>query len=110
MAIAKVSHFAITAPCTPDIGSGLSRAENAANARLIAAAPDLLAALRGIFAERWGCPMCDSGVLRNPAKTHWDNCPYAKAEAAIAKVESGRVEPYPPFAGTDAMDGDENRP
>jgi hypothetical protein len=46
MAIAKVSHFAITAPCTPDVGSGLSREENAANARLIAAAPELLACLR----------------------------------------------------------------
>lgn len=43
MAIAKVSMFAITAPCTANIGSGLSREENAANARLIAAAPDLLA-------------------------------------------------------------------
>ena len=58
-----------------------------ANTKLIAAAPDLLAALRGIFAERWGCPMCDSGVLRNPAKTHWPECPYAKAELAIAKAE-----------------------
>jgi len=46
--IAKVGIFAITAPCVPDIGSGLSREETAANARLIVAAPELLDALRGM--------------------------------------------------------------
>lgn len=45
MPIAKVSLLAITAPCIPDIGS-LSRDEILANARLMAAAPDLLSALR----------------------------------------------------------------
>lgn len=44
----------------------------------------LLAAVKAIFAERWGCPMCDSGVLRNPAKTHWPECSFAQAEAVIA--------------------------
>jgi hypothetical protein len=110
MAIAKVSIFAITAPCTPDIGS-LSREENAANARLIAAAPDLLAALKAVAETDDDCPMCDRGRLRNPQKTHWPECPYGRAQSLIVKVESDRpVEPYPPFQGTDVMDGDEDRP
>ncbi len=46
MPIAKVSFRVVTAPCTPNIGSGLSREEITANARLIAAAPDLLAACK----------------------------------------------------------------
>jgi hypothetical protein len=46
--IAKVGIFAITAPCVPDIGPGLSREQIAANARLIVSAPELLDALRGM--------------------------------------------------------------
>jgi hypothetical protein len=74
IAIAKVSYFAITAPCTPNVGSGLSREENAANARLIATAPKLLAALKAVTATNDDCPMCDRGRLRNPQKTHCGHC------------------------------------
>ena len=86
IAIAKVSVFAITAPCTADIGSGLSRDENAANARLIAAAPDLLAALKAVSETGDDCPMCDRGRLRNPQKTHWPECPFSLAQAVITKA------------------------
>jgi len=41
----------------------------------------LFEALRLILAEPHGCPMCDSGKLRNPAKEHWDTCGFAKAKA-----------------------------
>ena len=77
MAIAKVSCFAITAPCMPNVGSGLSRDENAANARLIAAAPDLLDALR----HMQSCQSC--------AQADWSACPRGgqQAIAAIAKAE-----------------------
>ena len=87
MAIAKVSHYAITAPCTADIGSGLSREETLANARLIAAAPDLLAALKAVSETGEDCPMCDRGRLRNPQKSHWPECPFGRAYAVIAKAE-----------------------
>lgn len=40
-------------------------------------------ALRAILAEPYGCPMCDSGKLRNAAKKHWPNCGYALANAAL---------------------------
>ena len=32
-------------------------------------------AVRLIVAEPYGCPMCDSGVLRSDAKRHWEVCP-----------------------------------
>ena len=86
MAIAKVSHFAITAPCTAAIGS-LSSDENLANARLVAASPDLLAALKAVTETGDDCPMCDRGRLRNPEKTHWPECPFGRAQALIATVE-----------------------
>lgn len=56
------------------------------NARLIAAAPELLEALEAIRREPQGCPMCDAGVLRNKDKNHWPDCPYEMARAAIAKA------------------------
>jgi len=58
--------------------------------RLVAAwratrhAPLLSNALQGLLDEPYGCPMCDSGRLRNPAKEHWDDCPYAIARALLA--------------------------
>ncbi len=36
-------------------------------------------ALKRILAEPYGCPMCDSGKLRNAAKEHWESCGYAMA-------------------------------
>lgn len=61
-----------------------------ANACLIAAAPELLAAVQVILEEPHGCPFCDSGRLRtpnNPAKSHTENCGFYLAERAIAKAE-----------------------
>lgn len=46
MPIAKVGFHFITAPCEPNIGTGLSRDEIDGNACVIATAPDLLAALK----------------------------------------------------------------
>lgn len=40
-------------------------------------------AILAILANPQGCPMCDAGVLRNPNKSHWDDCPYAMAREAI---------------------------
>jgi len=31
------------------------------------------------------CPMCDSGRLRNPEKTHWPECAFGQAQQLIAK-------------------------
>lgn len=45
-------------------------------------------ALRLIVAEPHGCPMCDSGKLRDPQKEHWDTCGFAKAQSIIAALPS----------------------
>lgn len=64
-----------------------------ANARLIAAAPEMLDALRALMAEPHGCTHCDSGKLRKPVHKydepgHQPDCPYQKALDAIAKAEA----------------------
>lgn len=41
------------------------------------------AAIAGILAEPYGCPMCDSGKLRTPKKSHWPDCPYAIANDVL---------------------------
>ena len=87
MPVAKVSLFAVTAPCTSYVGSGLSREENLANARLIAAAPDLLATLKAITETGDDCPACDRGVLRHPENGHWPECPFGRAQEFIARAE-----------------------
>lgn len=60
------------------------------NIRLIAAAPELLSALKAIVADPYGCRFCDSGKLRtpnNPEKDHDATCGYVLARAATAKAE-----------------------
>lgn len=47
----------------------------------------LTAALRGLLADPYGCPMCDSGELRNPTKAHWMECPYAVARALVGSED-----------------------
>lgn len=54
--------------------------------RLIAERDRLRAAVQGLLAEPYGCPRCDSGVLRKPIqglKGHTDDCPYALARATL---------------------------
>jgi len=40
-------------------------------------------ALRQIKADPSGCPMCDSGKLRDPDKAHWDTCGYLLMEMVL---------------------------
>lgn len=47
----------------------------------------LRAALEAILREPYGCPFCNSGKLRNPLKTHTDDCGYALAQAALTEKE-----------------------
>lgn len=54
-------------------------------ARVKAGAAKLREALSGILSDPHdSCPMCDFGKLRNPEKSHWPECQYAKARAVIA--------------------------
>lgn len=59
--------------------------EDRANAALIAAAPDLLNALKLILADPHGCRFCDSGKLRNPSKEHDNDCGYFAAERVFSE-------------------------
>lgn len=43
-----------------------------------------LVALKAILADPYGCPFCDSGKLRNPAKPHDEDCGFALARAALS--------------------------
>lgn len=47
---------------------------------------DLLAALKGIIAEPYGCSLCDSGKPRNKSKGHQPDCPFEMARAALVKA------------------------
>jgi hypothetical protein len=40
-----------------------------------------------IFAEPYGCTLCDSGVPRNKEKGHQPDCPFEVARAALAHIE-----------------------
>ena len=42
-------------------------------------------ALQGLLDEPYGCPLCDCGRPRNPAKGHMDYCPYEIARAVLAE-------------------------
>jgi hypothetical protein len=46
-------------------------------------------ALKLILAEPYGCQMCDSGKLRNPAKPHREECGFEKAREALAATKDG---------------------
>ena len=74
-------------PVGKQSGEWIAKDVTLPNARLIAAAPDLLDALRLIMLEPHGCPMCDSGKLRNPDSQHWDACGFARAGEALEKAE-----------------------
>ena len=38
-----------------------------------------MAVLQSLMADPHGCPFCDYGTLRNPAKEHDADCPYLRA-------------------------------
>lgn len=40
-------------------------------------------AIRRILAEPHGCRFCDSGILRNPSKTHDHDCGYDMAKESL---------------------------
>ena len=46
---------------------------------------NLINALKGILTEPHGCPMCDSGKLRDPNKKHWPDCPFLIATSLLNK-------------------------
>jgi hypothetical protein len=54
-------------------------------------------ALEAVLREPHGCPMCDSGKLRNPDKAHWPECPYLAANqlrtSEPREPEAARTEP-----------------
>jgi hypothetical protein len=70
----------------PFCAHGESAAECVANARLIAAAPELLEACKALTAIETSepCSYCGRGNT-----THGSRCPVSLAEAAIAKTEGG---------------------
>lgn len=47
---------------------------------------DLVNAVQEIFREPYGCPFCDSGILRNPKKSHSDDCGFELARLALEKA------------------------
>lgn len=47
---------------------------------------ELANAIRRILDEPYGCSLCDSGVMRNPAKGHQPDCPYELARLAYERV------------------------
>lgn len=49
---------------------------------------DAVEALKLILAEPYGCPMCDSGKLRDPQKEHWPECGYPRARAVVERAAS----------------------
>lgn len=54
----------------------------------------LAEALKALLREPYGCPFCDSGMLRNPRKVHLPDCGYALAATALrwAKDEDAAVD------------------
>jgi hypothetical protein len=46
---------------------------------------ELEKALEHLMREPYGCPMCDSGKLRNQMKPHWPDCPYVLAAELLKR-------------------------
>jgi hypothetical protein len=60
---------------------------------------ELQRTLRMILAEPHGCPMCDSGALRNKAKEHWNTCGFARARQILGEGQQGEnPRPQEPVA------------
>jgi hypothetical protein len=62
------------------------RIANTEYARVVKQRDGLLAATKALVEEPHGCPRCNSGQLINPAKDHWDDCPFVLAANAISAV------------------------
>lgn len=82
------NHFHACSECsaTGPVRTRVLTAQAAWNRRADEAVLD---ALRGLLAEPYGCSLCDSGTLRDPAKGHQPDCPYEKARDVL--------ESYNPF-------------
>ena len=63
--------------------------ENKADAILIAAAPEMFEAINRIFEEPYGCPFCDSGILRGK-KPHAPECGFELARRAVEKATANK--------------------
>ena len=53
------------------------------------------AAIDGLLENPHGCAFCDYGKLRNPDKSHADNCAHALVERLIKRAD-GEPAPGPP--------------
>ena len=69
---------------TGDAGDADGNDESEANARLVSAAPDLLAALKRLVKEIGAHEPCDR---EDDEECTSENCPWAQANDAIAKSE-----------------------
>jgi chromosome segregation ATPase len=67
----------------------------------------LRAALRGVKSSAKSCWCDNSHDIRHG---HQQKCDMALEALTPPAALTRPVEPYPPFQGTDVMDGDENRP
>lgn len=55
--------------------------------RMVQRFKEIEAAGRRILAEPFGCPFCDSGKLRNPAKNHLEDCGFAMMTKALPPLK-----------------------
>jgi len=47
---------------------------------------EIVAALRRIMEQPFGCPMCRSGAIITEGKQHWDNCGFKMANEVLRKL------------------------
>ena len=73
---AEIERLTLNLKLCKDDSAEMDRRRLAEDALLRAENARLRAAIEGIFAKPYGCPMCDSGVLRDPKKDHWDDCSF----------------------------------
>jgi len=55
---------------------------------------DYRAVLTALIDNPHGCRLCDYGVLRNPSKSHDDDCPYAVAKSLLQPRDEQGASPH----------------